>query len=70
MQDCAHFTATQLVRAGFYIYLKSSSVFVVILYKKPKTYRKGMRAVYCDRLCGSRIFYSLCIFIVFYLNLF
>jgi len=32
MQDGAHFTATQLVRAGFYNYLKSRSVFVFTLY--------------------------------------
>jgi hypothetical protein len=37
MQDGAHFTATQLVRAGFYNYLISRSVFVVTLYS-------------CDRL--------------------
>jgi hypothetical protein len=32
MQDGAHFTAMQLVRAGIYNYLKSRSVLVVTLY--------------------------------------
>jgi hypothetical protein len=32
MQDGAHFTATQLVRAGIYNYSKSRSIFVVTLY--------------------------------------
>jgi hypothetical protein len=32
MQDGAHFTAKQLVLAGFYNYLNSRGVFVVTLY--------------------------------------
>jgi hypothetical protein len=37
MQDGAHFTATQLVRAGIsYNYLQSRSVFVFTLYYKAK----------------------------------
>jgi len=58
MQDGALFIALQLVRVGFYNYLKSRSVFVFTLYNKKRQKKVCVSGEYVEYVAQRQSYFS------------